>query len=257
MPRAITLLCLTLYLASALPLRAADNSVVWLTETNDPKQDSHGGLLGRELFRQSFLIAARDGLGLQTRDQSLREWRGDPPPEQTIECAFQNNHLTVRLLGAHPAVIYQRRLPSQWCRALTDMLDHIENQSRGEFVTALRNHGYSGRASAVNPGEPAPAGAEEMLGAFNELSQFSALRITHQAISTDGESPQRLGILVRAYANLGILTRFHWDTDYDVYVARSILYAQRMVAADPKSAVALWHRAYAFAFAGLNAAALA
>ncbi|HEX4124468.1 MAG TPA: hypothetical protein VHY37_07055, partial [Tepidisphaeraceae bacterium] len=29
--------------------------------------------LERELYRQAFLIAARDGLGLQTRDQSLRE----------------------------------------------------------------------------------------------------------------------------------------------------------------------------------------
>src|SRR5580700_11268382 len=41
-------------------------------------------LLTRELFRQALLISARDELGLQTRDESLREWPdgASPPPEK-------------------------------------------------------------------------------------------------------------------------------------------------------------------------------
>src|SRR5580693_3845085 len=32
----------------------------------------------RELYRQALLIAAREDLGLQTRDESLREWQAAP-----------------------------------------------------------------------------------------------------------------------------------------------------------------------------------
>ena len=47
------------------------------TATADPDKlrDTIGGILARELFRQALLIAARDEMGLPTRDELL----GDPP----------------------------------------------------------------------------------------------------------------------------------------------------------------------------------
>ena len=47
-------------------------------DVSDAKAD--GGLLIRELVRQAVLIAGRDGLGLQTRDQVL----GEPFPETAV-----------------------------------------------------------------------------------------------------------------------------------------------------------------------------
>ena len=62
--------------------------------------------------------------------------------------------------------------------------------------------------------------------------------------------------MVRGYANLGLLTEFHWHPMHKVFKARSLVYAQRMLAADPPSCPARWHRAYAFAATGLHALAI-
>jgi hypothetical protein len=72
----------------------------------------------------------------------------------------------------------------------------------------------------------------------------------------DGESPPRLGALVRGYANLGLLTEFHWQAAPKAFNARALVYAQRMVARDKQPWWALWHRAYALALAGLHQPAL-
>ncbi len=74
---------------------------------------------------------------------------------------------------------------------------------------------------------------------------------------TSGESQQALGALVRGYANLGQLTRFLWNASHEDFAARSLLYAERMVAAHPGSADALRHQGYARAMAGMHALALA
>ena len=47
-----------------------------------PEGKVHQGILARELFRQALLIAARDELGLLTRDA----WLGDAMPTVTLFC---------------------------------------------------------------------------------------------------------------------------------------------------------------------------
>ena len=74
----------------------------------------------------------------------------------------------------------------------------------------------------------------------------------HEAIRKDGESEARLGVLVRGYAHLGQLTRYHWSIEHQVFIARSLLYAARMVKNNPTSPIPLWHRAYAMALAGFQ-----
>src|SRR5205085_1810601 len=102
-----------------------------------------------------------------------------------------------------------------------------------------------------------PDAVEAQLGELAIFSQFSALRQLHALVREQGESPALLGGLVRGYANLAEETRFHWNGSSKTFSARSLLYAQRLFAADPKSKLALWTRAYARALAGLNAEALA
>ncbi len=85
---------------------------------------------------------------------------------------------------------------------------------------------------------------------------LAAVRDLHAAIRADGETPARVGALVRGYALLGVLTEFHWHPAHKAYKARALLYAQRLVARDPKSPWGLWHRAFAEALAGMPKNAL-
>jgi tetratricopeptide (TPR) repeat protein len=78
----------------------------------------------------------------------------------------------------------------------------------------------------------------------------------HGAMHEEGESPWLLGTLVRTYAHLGILTEYDWYASSRAFRARSLLYAQRLVAQKPCSPWGLWHRAYAEALAGMHALAL-
>ncbi len=56
---------------------------------------------------------------------------------------------------------------------------------------------------------------------------------------------------------LGVLTEHHWHPAHEAFKARALLYAQRMVARDPKGSRGLWNRAFAEAIIGLHKEALA
>jgi len=208
-------------------------------------------LFERELYRQALLIAARDGLGLQTRDESLREW--SVLPAAPVAWKLQQFPLKVEITaGKNGAPIWTAKRISQNPQEIANRVGQIEALSRGEFVKLLQGNGYSGKENSIKAGAAAPEDGEALLGDLDELSQFRVLRETHDAIRKDGESEARLGVLVRGYANLGQLTRFHWSIEHQVYMARSLLYAARMINANPKSPVPLWHRAYAMALAGFQ-----
>ena len=61
---------------------------------------------------------------------------------------------------------------------------------------------------------------------------------------------------MRGYARLGVLNEFLWSSAHKVFKARAFLYAQRLIADDPRSPWGLWHRAYVEALAGLHSTAL-
>jgi tetratricopeptide (TPR) repeat protein len=232
-------------------------SALWLQTNDQPEAFPYQGIIAQELFRQAVLIAARDGLGLQTRDASLREWRGTSPPDNTLEMEFNGDNVILHEVPNASNVRWRHNYGSgKWPDELADLVDKTEKMSRDDFPTALHKDGWSGSADAVKPDAPAPRDSESRLMEMEELSQFAVLRETHAAIRSDGDSLARSGALVRAYANLGELTRYHWSAEYAVYTARSLLYAQRMVVNNPNSAFALWHRAYARAMAGLQGYAL-
>jgi tetratricopeptide (TPR) repeat protein len=248
-------------LAQALPDSDVQNqhrgSALWLQASSATDNYFYGGLIAREVLRQSFLITARDELGLQTRDASLREWAATPAANAGLEMDFNQDGVVVHDFISpenrrwwHPYDNYT------WTNDLNAWVETTEVWSRGDFVRTLKEAGWSGNANRAVQDAPLPADVEPQLQDMEEMSQFAVLREIHSLIRQDGESPARLGALVRAYANLGQLTRYHWSREYAVYTARSLLYAQRMVMKYPNSAVPLWHRAYARAMAGLLDAAL-
>jgi tetratricopeptide (TPR) repeat protein len=232
-------------------------SVVCLEANQAQPEERFSGNLTHEIFRQAVLIAARDEMGIPTRDADLREWLKDPPAFSTLRVDFSRKDVLL-VDPSSNSTLWRTTLPDPWEDDLLGApTDSAEKLSRNEFPALLRKQGWSGNPNASKPGALAPYFAEDHLGEMEELSQFTVLRETHEAIRSRGESLPRLGALVRAYANLGQLTRYHWSTEYAVYAARSLLYAQRMVAANPDSAFALWHRAYARALSGFQGGALA
>jgi tetratricopeptide (TPR) repeat protein len=232
-------------------------NVLWLQANQAKYPYCYKGMIARELFRQAVLIAARDGLGLQTRDASLREWHGEPASQNGLGMDFEGEGVVLHDIQSPGYPRWRHSYDANsWPSDLDSIVESNEKMSRGDFVGVLRKAGWSGNGNSASAEAPAPADAEARLMEMEELSQFAVLRETYTAIRTDGESLQRLGALVRAYANLGQLTRYHWSEEYAALAARSLLYAQRMVENNPNSAVALWHRAYARAMAGLQQGAM-
>ena len=101
-------------------------------------------------------------------------------------------------------------------------------------------------------GSAAPPGAEveALLRQPDCVAQYSVVRAAHQALAEHGETTEWLGVLVRGYANLALLTRHYWNAVPEVFTARAWLYAQRFAAKTNSSDMALWHRAYAWAWCG-------
>ncbi len=220
-----------------------------------PPAPTNLGLMAWEVYRQSLLIAARDELGLQTRDDSLREWEGNTPAG-TLAFTVTPTNISLAPSAGGKAIWNQKFEAIRWGSEPFRLAEVTEKWSRNELPALLRRAGYIGTVPDRRIDAPAPVGVEELLNQFDEFSQFAALRLTHDAIRKDGQSPACIGALVRAYANLSLLTRYHWSGESSVYSARALLYAQRMVAVGGNPAMAMWHRAYAKALIGFPASAL-
>ena len=217
-------------------------------------------LLERELFRQAFLVAARDELGLTTRDS----WLGDSIPTDGENApwdlkATPGDPSVAELVHGFPAnrtSSAQFEIAFNACKDYETTAAQAEVLSRGKFVEALKQAGASVQPNKRNESVAVPEKVEKLLGEMNFLSQFQAARELHEAIRNQGESSALVGALVRAYANLGVMTEFHWHPAHKVFKARALLYARRMAARDPRSPAALWHCAYAAALSGVHCGAL-
>jgi hypothetical protein len=139
-------------------------------------------------------------------------------------------------------------LPTDYDEAIRTM----ESWSRVELVNVLTKAGLQPKAM---PGGVAKVDAEvhALLGTWNELAQYEAVRLLHQQRLERGESPELLGALVRGYSHLGQLCRYHDSAAESVFHARALLYSQRLAVQFP-SREALAHRVYAKVFAGLESA---
>lgn len=222
-------------------------------------------LLQRELVRQAVLLAARDELGLFTGDAALRETA--PAGTNSLSLFAGITPGSGREAGLALGYFLQAGSPDSAGETLTEgrlpMLYEyeqftaaMEELSRNVFPDLLRAHGFSGRV-AEGEKQPVPkvADIEIHLSELNELSQFRSLRLIHQGLREEPDSREFLGVAVRAYANLGQLSREHWSVGHKVFQARSLLYAERLVVREDRSPWSLAHRAYARALVGRHHAA--
>jgi tetratricopeptide (TPR) repeat protein len=222
------------------------------------------GILQREVARQAFLLAARDELGLGTRDKSLRETF--PHEENPTVLPFdmlvsfqadQRALVTVfRQAGGKYDVLWQKELKLAADGTFEDLVSQCETLSRTDFVAILEQGGYR---RTERPGPSArDDGADEDSEPieFNMIAQFAAARDLHGQLQKHGDAPRRLASLARVYAELGAETAFYWSPMHKVFEARALLYAERLVQKTAASPAALWNRAYVRALVGRHQAAL-
>jgi hypothetical protein len=141
------------------------------------------------------------------------------------------------------------------------LTEAAEKASRKELADALRKAGLTARpvsasSTTSQTAKGLPAGVAGRVETLSFAEQIIALRLLHAANRTGKPSLDNLGAIVRCYSHLGMLTAQNWDSSQKVYTARSLLYAQRLVADNSKFSLVFWYRAYARALAGLHAAAL-
>jgi hypothetical protein len=269
------LLCLAVGLAVVSRSSAAEEEprpvstlALTLQETDEDVENPVAQSLVREILRQAILIAARDELGLSTRDMALRETIASeandvtqPLDVHTAQSLGKFVRIRLgKLGGAGPVLFYEKQIPAALQKggvfSYLELAAAAEALSRTELVDALKRAGFSGQANPSNPMLGLAPGIRPRLQEMNFFSQFAAIREVHSLQRVDGESAETLGALVRGYANLGQLTNFHWNASHKVFKARALLYAQRLVNLDKNSPWSLRHRAYALALVGLHGAAL-
>lgn len=226
-------------------------------------------ILAREIVRQALLIAAREQLQWNTRDAVLGEGlesEATPAAKFVVSTRFPYagaGEFELRRIDAEAdaASVWKEQLvlnekddePLDYGR----LVEAAERWSREAFPALLKQNQLTGEPVASSDEAALSPAADEWLRQMAFTAQFVVVRDLHRAIRRQGESDELLGALVRAYANLGVLSEFHWNSMHKALKARSLLYAQRYVARKPQSGEARWHRAYAKALTGLHDSAIA
>ncbi len=220
-------------------------------------------ILNRELVRQALLIAARDELGLATRDELMDDMTPAPGEAPPLELAtllrMKECHALIRRGTGDSAEVLQTHdlgTNPDSSKFNFDLTVKAEELSRKEFVAFLKQQGLEGRPNAIRDDAPVPADVEARLEQLSFADHVAALRSLHAAIRADGESPARLAALARAYAQLGVLAQYQWHPAHKIFKARAILYAERLCARRPDEAVGLRARAFVRALVGNHQSAL-
>ena len=203
-----------------------------------------------------MLIAARDEMGLATRDEVLGDapssaeakpvelasvWRTDGPSKVVV--------LRGEPEAAEPILEHAAEPVPNEVGILAMIVPTAETLSRSEFPRVLKTLGASGEPNKVRSDAALPAKVEVRLAGLGFVEHFAAIRDLHDAIRASGESPVRLGALARGYAQLGVLSEFRWNPAHKAFKARAML--KRHVASLRKMASNLerkrwpirpWHR---------------
>ena len=232
-----------------------------LLGANETMCDNMGkGLLIREQVRQAILIAAREELGLTTRDAALREFDPSAAGADLTDVRLNvdiSKRVQIELFRAGSKVWSGEMQISNEMRLHMPLTDRCNDYSHKEFVEALKAAGFHPTARPKAPENAELAeGISARMFEMNFVSQFEAVRRLHEQARTQGQSWATLSALTRTYAILGALTEKQWYAADRVFKARALLYAQRLRRAYPLSAEALWHRAFARALTGFYGAAL-
>jgi len=229
------------------------------------------GLIGRELIRQSFLMRARDDLGLDTWDEALGEQAAASIPVLKLAISSRGTlSIVVRqtmpigkdLLTAEmdypaprpfsPVASIHPTLPCPTVRATfasrvpayLTLIAALDTFERAGFAGVLPAADSVGPAQAACPSLPGLGDIDLELQRMDLFAQLGALRRLHQLLRSQGQTPPLLGRLARGYANASVLSLHLWNDGTKVYAARALLYAERCVSSTSASAWALRQRAY-------------
>ncbi len=239
---------------------------VQVTEMLETRRFYRAEILPREFVRQAVLIAARDELGLATRDQVIDDTSvggvDDATAVAEVSSVIRNYRSSEQIRrmgkeGVELLLAHQSPLGPGQNLDLSKLLASAEALSREQLPAVLKSLGLEGKPNAVKAEGGYPREVAEALGSLGYVDVLLAVREVHRALRSDGESPERLGALVRGYALLGVLSEHEWHPVHRAFQARSLLYAQRMVTREPETPWGLWHRAFAWALVGRHADALA
>ena len=132
--------------------------VVYLERTSDGTlkagKSQESRLLVRELLRQGLLIAARDELGLLTRDywagELMPESGGPAPLDLAVQPGQPNQIQLCRGMGAGRQIVGRCELSLPHGIAYDELLPQVEALSRTKFVELLKQAGFQGHAQPWN-----------------------------------------------------------------------------------------------------------
>ncbi|MGC8638930.1 MAG: tetratricopeptide repeat protein [Isosphaeraceae bacterium] len=229
----------------------------------DDWQGTIQSMLDRELIRQALLIAARDELGLATRDELLDDMTPPRGKGEPIEIAilFRQGecHALVRRGEGEKAEIlgkYDLGTDPDNGKYTPTLVDKAEALSRFDFPELLKQLGLKGSPDKAGARGRVPKGVDERLEQLGLVDHIIAIRLLHEAIRADGESPGRLAGLARGYAQLGVLSEYQWNPAHVIFKARALLYSARLAAVGPRTPQVLLWRAFARALVGRHDLAL-
>jgi len=240
--------------------------------------------LGRELARQAFIMACEEELGVAVRDGSLDEAMPSSDDAEVVHLALlvRNRHpkrkrICVKLFkrSLDPKTNEPRPIPDGlwdskpfwkhifFCEIKRHLIyltaaPVLEQAARSDFVDALKLAGVrhaKKKAAHGDKGEQKRLTLSEGLMEADFIKLFGALRKISGDVTDKNNSPIRHGLLARGYVQLNALTRHHYSSSEEVFAARAMLFAERMVSeADSPDATmeALWHRAYVLSVIGLD-----
>ena len=161
-------------------------------------QPSRPDMLPREMVRQAVLIAARDELGLATRDEVIDETPVDTKQAtraiaEVVSFIRDNrsHEIIQRLENAHSETIIAHETPTAPGRDLDllKLLASAESLSREEFPKVFEGLGLASKPNVVKEDALLPAKVDDRLTSLDFLDVLLAVRDVHEAMKSDGESP--------------------------------------------------------------------
>ncbi len=219
-------------------------------------------MLVREIMRQAFLLAARDELGLATRDVMLREEfpakNDDASAPFDLYCYGTDDAEPTKMdflitrRGAPGKVQWHMNYVPDTSPGLMAIPVKAEIWSRTELKDVLVRAGFKGSVPPHRASAKVDPATYDLLWTWDEISVMAGLRRLHAEIREKGGSPELLAALAVGYANLGTLCEYYFSGACKVYYARALLYQERLSKQTNDTPWSLYHSSYVATQLGLT-----
>lgn len=257
-------------MAQVQPSGDATNSTPIVLNYRTNMEGGIAGHLPAIMAQQAVLLAMREELQLDIADGIFLDRPNELSASEAyvleVKASMQGTfsmHLLHQAAEASKSVdkanaIWTFEFPYEVGSKITfpSLIPQLESASRQQMLEIAEKWNRTGSSNRWLETSQLPDPIVANLEQMDLISQSLAVREAHRLMRVEGESPELLGVLIRGYAHLSLLTRQNWFLSSDVFSCRSLLYAQRLVARAPDQALARWYRAYSSALSGLHLYAL-